>query len=87
MRRRDSSMKAQNPLVDAGEALDRAENATTQARSYPTSENVQQAENSIRHASNAVSQTTKSDNEIAEKNLQTRLSKVKETLANTQDSP
>ena len=82
MSKRDfSSMQTNTPISQANNAVDRLHQSITQAVSHPTEQMVDQAENSLAHAEQAVQALQGSENGLAAEQTEEWLTEEKSRLA------
>jgi len=79
-----NSMQSQNPLSQAQQSLDHVHNAVAMAQSHPTERMIEQAENSVARAEQAVRQAHAANNPGAAQLADSELQEEKENLHSLQ---
>lgn len=85
MRNHDTSLQAQNPVADAGDALAQAEHAVAALQSHPNEIQAQQAASALAQAEHAILSATGDDNEQAVADLLAGCSQAHESFAQAVD--
>jgi len=84
MKNQGNSMQSQNKFSQAQQSLDHLHNSVAMAQSHPTEQMIEQANNSLAKAQQAVDQAQGGDNAGAAQLAQSELQQEKENLQSLQ---